>query len=223
MRERTIATTLCALATILLIAGCGSDPDQRPGAEGDPVSPTPRSTTVAADQACPLRLAKASADTLGFGTDEPATSVPALPSPEAGWVCQYWPLDGAADQNGDTSIIWTRSAAPRQVVPADLAKLTDGLRGLKTVDRGLMCTADLGHRYVLAYTHDDDRTAVVADNFGCGSVRLTEDPANVVSGESHASRLVTGVLSAPAEFHRLLEQLAGPPKSLLDAETDDAG
>lgn len=211
MRLRARAAILVSVTALLLMAGCGSGPEQDRSAGDDGTTPTRTAIAVTADQACPPRLAKASAETHGFGRDEPAASVPTLPMAESGWVCQYWPSDGPSAPNGGATFVWTRRAAPQQVSPDELGMLADALAGLKPIDRRMPCTADLGSRYVLSYTNGDELTSVVVDGFGCGSVRLTEDPANVVSGESTDSRLVSGVLSAPPGLHGQLKRLAGSP------------
>jgi hypothetical protein len=110
-----------------------------------------------------------------------------LSAPERAWVCRY--------QLGDDDI-WSRDGAVVPVAEADLAALADGLAGLEPATRHRMCTADLGPRWLLVWADDTDLTGAAVDDFGCGVVRLTDEPFATVPGEATGSGTVPGVLSA---------------------------
>ncbi len=64
-----------------------------------------------------------------------------------------------------------------------------------------MCTADLGPRYVLVLSSGGDLTSVVLDDFGCHTVRVSDDLHETAPGEGD----VPGRFSLPTT---LVEQLA---------------
>lgn len=89
--------------------------------------------------------------------------------------------------------------APRRTVASlvsaeRLPALGDALDGLSVIDGGGECTADLGPRIMVVWNHDGDLTAAVDDNYGCRSVRLTDDPHATPPGADDQEGTVAGIL-----------------------------
>jgi hypothetical protein len=175
---------VAAALSAVLLSGCGGSEDDSPTA----VDPKDGSDTTVGElaahdgQPCPDQLPQPAE---GLGTDQPAASAPTLPAVDQAWVCQYaaneankWLLEGEAN-------------------PVDAALLPDietGLGALSPAPAHQMCTMDLGPRWmIVSATADGDLTGVVVDDFGCRSVRLTDEPFEVVPGEG----TFPGALSAP--------------------------
>ena len=96
--------------------------------------------------------------------------------------------------------------------PVDKALIPDLQRALTQLAPqrpDLVCAADLGPRWMLAYSTGGDLTGVVADDFGCHLVQLTDEPFEIVPGEPAGSELVPGLLSAPEGFLDLIKAAAG--------------
>ena len=59
------------------------------------------------------------------------------------------------------------------------------------------CTEELGPRWLLVTSTGGDLTGVVVDGYGCGDVRLTNDPYVTAPGDPQTGATVPGVLDAP--------------------------
>ena len=198
----------CGPAVVLLalavLSGCAQPETLPGGSEGRSGHPVDE---VAAHRGrpCPKKLPPASTESYGFGVSDPADSAPALPVPEAAWVCRYDPRDSGPGPDGDgTTVGWVRHGAPRPVPSSRLPALEDQLRELVPAVADSVCTMDLGSRWMLVYSAGTDLTGVVVDDFGCQEVRLTDEPFRTVPGEATQPGTVPGVLTAP---RALLTQL----------------
>lgn len=130
----------------------------------------------------------------GFGVQESADEIPNLLAPQEAWVCQYNPVDAGSTANGGTISKWERSGEPAPVAAGDIDRLQAALGDLAPADPNRGCTADLGPRGLVAYTHDGDLTGVVVDDYGCRDVRLTERPHTTPPGADGQEGEVRGVL-----------------------------
>jgi hypothetical protein len=147
---------------------------------------------------CPGRL-PLGADTSGhgFGVDEPADETPTLPRPRAAWVCKYEPRDVARTSNGGTVVEWVRAGRPAEVKADRLPELADAFDEFSLLPEEQGCTAELGPRWMLVSVHEGDLTGVLIEDYGCGSVRLTDDPFDTPPAEGEQGGSVRGVLQAP--------------------------
>jgi hypothetical protein len=88
---------------------------------------------------------------------------------------------------------------PRQLSADELAGFAEAITQLKPPeDEDTMCTADLGPRYLVSFAYENDLTGVVIDDYGCGRVRLTDDPFVTVPGDASQPGTVSGFLVPPA-------------------------
>lgn len=185
------ATVIASVLSAGFLSGCGGDDDATPQAVDESTS-----ELAAHDgEPCPAQLPKSEN---GFGTDQPATSAPTLPAIESAWVCRYTPA--AADPGPEGSgnpYNWVLDPAAHPVDAALIPDLERALSQLAPQEPDLACAADLGPRWMLAYSNGGDLTGVVADDFGCHRVQLTDEPFEIVPGEPTGSGLVPGLLSAP--------------------------
>ena len=191
---RQVVTTLPLLA-VLSLAGCGDDdvPPPQTDLVGELAAHNGR--------ACPHQLPVGEdPDGYGFGTEEPADERPSLLTPDAAWVCRYLARPGLGPNGDGSTFRWQRDGKPKPVAPTRLAALTEHLDELKPADAGRICTDDLGPRWMLVSTHDGDLTGVVVDDYGCRSIRLTDEPFETAPGDPGQPDTVPGVLSAPAQL-----------------------
>jgi hypothetical protein len=162
---------------------------------------TPRDGEV-----CPGVLPLAPAATHGFGTDTPAESAPSLAEPESAWVCRYDPAEAGPGPGGNgTTFKWMRQGRERLVDKQDLPVLAHYLAELRPPAGDTVCTADLGPRWMLVYSLGRDLTGVVVDDYGCGDIRLTDDPFTTTPGQATQPGTVSGVLTGPADLLRRLK------------------
>lgn len=108
-------------------------------------------------------------------------------------MCKYVAVHGHS-VNG-TVYSWVRDGPARPVADRDLPALREALGGLEPPDADLACTDDLGPRWMVVSAHDGDVTGVVVDDYGCGQVRLTDDPHETAPGAGGGEGTVTGVLA----------------------------
>ncbi|WGX95338.1 hypothetical protein [Nocardioides sp. L-11A] len=186
------------LVTALLILGGCADGPEAPAIET-------QESTAPDDLTCPDQLPLgADPGGHGFGTDRPAASAPSLRAPDRAWVCRYLPLEaGPAAQGSGVTYRWQRDGAAQPVAADALDPLTMSLAGLRPAHDDLICTSDLGPRWLLVLRHRDDLTGVVVDDYGCRQVRLTGEPFDTAPGDagpSDAPGVVGGVLDAPPEL-----------------------
>lgn len=186
-----------ASTTLALLAGCGEDAEPRRAVGPDEL-------TSHDGVPCPERLPLGEdPGGHGFGTDEPAATAPSLPAPDRAWVCRYTATDAGLGPGGDgVTFRWERDAQPAPVDAAQLAALSEPLGALRPAEQSMMCTSDLGPRWLLALDRGGDLTGVVVDDYGCRAVRLTDDPFATAPGDRGAGGdgTVAGVLSAPPEL-----------------------
>ena len=143
-------------------------------------------------------------DGYGFGTHEAARRKPSLLAPESAWVCRYNPVpEGSGPHGAGSRFLWRLDGAPKPVAPERLTAFASSLSELEPQGNDA-CTADLGPRWMLVYSHARDLTGVVVDDYGCHTVRLTDDPFTRAPGDPGQVGTVSGQLSGPAH---LLEDL----------------
>jgi len=204
IRSRSLAAAILLAAGVL--TGCSNASDRAT----DPSVEASEDEISAHDgEVCPEVLPEAG-DEYGFGTSEPATSSPTLATPESAWVCVYDATDVGPGADGDGATYgWTRSGEAAQVPSSQLAGISRSLDELAPAPRHQMCTADLGPRWMLVSVVGTDLTGVVVDGFGCGDVRLTDEPFEVVPGEASSSGTVPGVLAGPDDLLAALQAITG--------------
>lgn len=134
----------------------------------------------------------------GFGIEEVADQLPTLLDVQEAWVCEYNPFDVGTTPSGGAVYGWRRAGQPEPVADADLPDLQSALDAVAVADRSRGCTDDLGPRWMVAYSHDDDLTGVVVDDYGCRDVRLTDNPHTTPPGADDQAGTVGGVLDGGA-------------------------
>ena len=159
---------------------------------------------------CPTKLPQATSDTNGFGTSQPAGSTPSLETLDSAWVCVFAPVEVGQGVNGDGTVWgWIRQGATNRVPSDRLAAIRSDLGKLTPARPNQICTMELGSRYMLVYAHKNDLTGVVVDDYGCGDVRLTDEPFKTVPGDAGESESFSGVLSGPSRLLHTLKAVAG--------------
>ena len=186
------------LLTVGVLAGC-ADLGSTPPAADPPPSTSVDEVAAHDGKVCPKRLPESANADHGLGADESAESAPSLSVPESAWVCRYDPAAVGPGPEGDgTTYGWVRAGEVRPVDPARLLALQRDLTELAPAERNRVCTADLGPRWMLVYSHGNDLTGVVVDDFGCRDVRLTDEPFETVPGDATQPGTTRGVLAGPA-------------------------
>lgn len=196
---RQAAASAVALLALISVAGCGevvAEPqtvltDEMAGLDG---------------QVCPRELpAGEDPAGYGFGTAEPAAKKPSLLKPDAGWVCRFEPVRAGPGPDGDgTSFVWQRKEDPVALTQAQLTASAANLAQLQP-QRQNACPANLGPRILLVFSHMRDLTGVAIDDFGCNSVRLTDQPFTRAPGEPGQQGTVSGTLTGPDQLLTLLK------------------
>lgn len=79
---------------------------------------------------------------------------------------------------------------PAELLPA----LRSALDNLELLSPDQACTADLGPRWMIVYSHAGDLTGVLVDDYGCRDVRLTDDPHATPPGAVDQDGTVGGLL-----------------------------
>lgn len=174
----------------------------------DKPSETVDEVSAHGDEVCPATLPGDPTENYGFGIGEPASDRLALATPEAAWVCGYATRDTGETANG-ASYAWERMGPAMPVPESALAGLTAALKELAPAPIDRACTAELGPRWMLVYSHGRDLTGVVIDDFGCSEVRLTDEPFTTPPGESTQPGTVRGVLLGPAGLREQFRELGG--------------
>ena len=196
-RPGLVRAGIGALAALVL-AGCGSTP---PG-DGRTGAPTvqPEQLTEAGGEACPAELPMGDDPSgHGFGVERPAEQLPDLLDPQEAWVCRYETYDRGPTANGGMVYGWRQTGEPAPVASDDLPDLRSALDALRLPAPDQACTADLGPRWMVVYSHDGDLTGVLVDDYGCRSVRLTDDPHTTPPGAlDQDAGTVGGVLDGGA-------------------------
>lgn len=109
-------------------------------------------------------------------------------------MCQYNTVDVGATPSGGTTSGRGLTGQPVPVAPGDVPDFQDALNDLSLPDLSGACTADLGPRWMVVWTHDGDLTGVVVADYGCRSVRLTDNPHTTPPGADDQDGTVAGVL-----------------------------
>lgn len=189
---------LLVLATAVpLLAGCGLPWSGTPAAKHPEVRPG--ELADAAGRPCPRELPTGDDPSgHGFGIEDVADERPALLAPLEAWVCEYTTIEVGTTANGGATYGWRREGRPEPVATTDLPDLRDALDDLAPPDRSRACPADLGPRFMVAFSHDGDLTGVVVDDYGCRDVRLTDDPSTTPPGADNQEGTVGGVLDGGA-------------------------
>ncbi len=207
-RQARLAVLVGAMALAASsCSGDGAGPEdasQRPTG-GAQETASPGSTTTPSGPPCPRELPRPSAGSAVLGNTDPAAAAPRLPAFTQAWRCVY--RGSETDDGRDESWVWERLGAASDVADSDLERYAAALTDLRPAPADQVCTLDLGPRTLLVLEHDTGRVGVLADRFGCGSVRLTDDPAQVPAGEATTEGIVAGVLQPSAELRLLMDAL----------------
>ncbi|NYI41738.1 hypothetical protein [Demequina lutea] len=196
---RTVATFVMASAALAL-AGCTGD-------NGDSEAPAPTQTFATPARVCPEELPP-----LPEGSTESwdlATDAPDLPKASAAWLCKYIQKDAGTAVNHPSDWVWSRDGEPKRLEGAGLDVVAGLLNDLTVFPDGMVCTADLGPRWLVAFQVGDEVWGATIDEYGCRWTRLTEDPFTVAAGHSDDPRLVQGSLRPPTGVLDDLKAAAG--------------
>lgn len=203
LEPRAFTTSaVMAFALGLTVAGCQPE-------EGTPTAPRPsvQPDEVAAHggEFCPKLLPIGDDPTgHGFGVEEAADRLPSLLTPEMAWTCRYDPIDARPAPGGGTTYEWVRQGKARSLDAPAIDELKEALGHLTLLKGERACPANLGRRWMIAYTHHGDLTGVVIDDYGCSDVRLTDEPFTTPPGSMDQEGSVGGTLGGGAD---LLDQL----------------
>lgn len=224
-RRRTTVVAVAAAAVVVAVGVAGVALDD-PGTVTEPAEAL---STAAVDELtatdgepCPVAMPhEPGSDGLGFGTSEPAPAPPTPPVAERGWVCAYSSELGGAgpDASGDY-VHWVRTGSAVGLDPDRLAAATATLSGLVPEDVDA-CTDDLGPRWLLVTATGDDLTGYAVDDFGCRTIRMTDDPAVHEPGVATQPGTVPGALEGADDLVEVLTEAyeSVPAGALLDPLT----
>jgi hypothetical protein len=193
----TSLTQALTLSTLLLASACSGTHASRTGNGAiDQAGATPPTSELALHDGefCPHVLPRAPRETYGFGTEASASSGPELKSPREAWVCTYGAKDVSSRGDNGAWYEWVLGEAHR-LDAEELSAFTEAAKGLVPRSASQMCTDELGPRYMVSFVSAEDLTGVVIDGYGCGDVRLTDEPFVTVPGDASQSGIVSGVLS----------------------------
>jgi len=218
-RRRRVASFVAAGAVALIVMGVAGVTAwgglREPAPQFDPAA---AGEYAASDgEVCPQEQPQ-EPGTSGFGTEKPASSTPNLRPPERVWVCQYAPdLGPFNDQQGQRLITWTLEGGAVEVGASDVDAFADALAAVAPGDRDpeQPCTADLGPRWMVVAETAGDLTGFVVDDFGCGDLRLTDDPWSTEPGAARQPGTVPGTFrEGAADLSDLAKEtwLAGSPE-----------
>jgi hypothetical protein len=189
-----IGALLCVATAVLVLTACGTSNANTPEVR-------PNEFTDAGDRPCPGELPPGDDPSgHGFGTEDPSDEPPTLLEPQEAWVCQYNTFEAGTTPSGGTTYGWRLDGQPQPVAAADMPSLQAALDDLAPADRSGGCTADLGPRWMVAYSHNGDLTGVVVDDYGCRDVRLTDSPHETAPGADDQDGTVGGVLDGGASI-----------------------
>lgn len=201
---RSSALGVGLLGAALVLASCSTATPDHPTEATDPTieAPTVESSELddVGGEPCPDQLPTGKdPEGYGHGVQSLATELPDLLEPEQAWVCQYGLVEqfSTDPETGDLEVsggVWVVSGEAEGLPGSRLPDLQEALDGLDLVEPNVACTADLGPRWLISYVHDGDLTGVVVEDFGCSSVRLTDQPHNTPPGEADQDGVVPGVL-----------------------------
>lgn len=184
---------LCLAAAGFTLAGCGTVGPNTPSAEDPTVRPD--ELADADGQPCPEELPIGEDPAgHGFGVERLADQLPSLLEPQEAWVCTYDSFDKDTTSSGGAVLGWRLAGSPEPLAADKLPALRAALDELAIPDPDQACTADLGPRYMVVYSHDGDLTGVVVEAYGCRHVRLTDDPHTTPAGADDQHGTVGGIL-----------------------------
>lgn len=183
---KPLATALLLLA---VLAGCSSPSADRPTKAVDELA-------AHDGRPCPEKLPQATKQR--SATDEPATSTPTLPTADAGWVCVYTPRGG-----------WTLTDRARRLDAAETDGIARLVADLTPEEKDQVCSSDLGRRVMVVLSARGDLTGLVIDDFGCRTVRMTDEPFTTVPGDATQGGAVSGTLTPSATLRSALLGAAG--------------
>lgn len=186
------AVIVAAVAVPRLVGDDGSDP-------GRDESALDAGELIEHGGPCPTRLPTPTDDDQGhgFGTSTPAEQVPRFGTPDSAWVCQYRP-DPLGDIDTSDGWGWSLNHTPRRLDADRLGEVKTSLQDITLPPSSpYACTEELGPRWLLVTSTGGDLTGIVVDGYGCGDVRLTDDPFRTAPGDPQDGGTVPGVLTAP--------------------------
>jgi hypothetical protein len=192
------AVTLGLAAASLSLTGCALPWGSTPTAN----TPTVVTTELmdADGRPCPKELPVGDDPSgHGFGTESAAERLPSLLEPQQAWVCRYDTFEEDATSAG-VVYEWRLAGRPAPLAADDITALRSALDRLDVADRGGPCTADLGPRWMVVYSHDGDFTGVVVDDYGCRDIRLTDNPHTTPPGSQDQGGTVGGVFAGGTEI-----------------------
>lgn len=205
-RTRTgkYAASCLLLLALAVLPACSGGPDEQPADQ--PETAAVSEVAAHAGDPCPGNLPRQEDAGDGLGTQDSATESPSLPLPEAAWVCRYEPVELGPGPDGDgDSYDWALTGPAIEVNARDLETLGALIGKLSPADAERSCRANLGPRWLLAYSAGDDLTGVVVDEFGCGDIRITDEPFENPPGDATQEGTVSGVLSGPGSLLQRLK------------------
>lgn len=199
------ASVMAAALGVVLLSGCGGDDDE-------PQAVDPGITELEAHDGipCPDKLPQLDGPDTGLGGDSPAGETPELQNVEEAWICEYAANTVAPgpEGNGDPWE-WLLQGEPQPVEKSRIQDLKISLSELAPPAPDMVCTADIGPRRLLSYSTGGDLTGVLVDDFGCRSVRLTDEPFETVPGAASTGGMVRGYLSGPDTLLERIKAAAG--------------
>lgn len=188
------AANVGLLSAVLVLAGCTGAIEASGSATAESPTVRPGELSAASGQPCPQELPIGDDPSgHGFGVEHAADQLPNLLEPQEAWVCRYDSFDRESTASGGTVYGWRLAGDAEPGAPDDLPSLQAALDDLTLPDRE-GCTADLGPRWMVVYSHDGDLTGVVVDDYGCRDVRLTDNPHTTPPGADVQDSTVGGIL-----------------------------
>ncbi len=196
-----LVTTLVLLAAATGASGCDDTPPR----------PAVDELSIHEDQPCPGALVDPE-DEHGFGTETAAERAPDPARPDRAWVCGYEAVEEPHRRSDSGAYYsWLISEEATVLDDADLAAVTEATASLAPVTGKEFCTADLGPRVLVVTARGNDLTGYVVDAYGCGDIRMTDDPFTSPPGVATQPGTVSGVLRSD-ELARVALRLLGSPR-----------
>jgi hypothetical protein len=191
-------TAVVAMALGLMVAGC--QPAERQSTAPRPAV-QPDELAAHDGEVCPRYLPGGDdPGGHGFGVEAAAVEMPSLLTPEMAWTCRYDPVEAGPAPGGGTMFKWVRRGQARSLDRPTVRELEKALDHLSLLEGERACTADLGPRWMIVYTHEGDLTGVVVDDYGCRDVRLTDEPFTTPPGSLEQEESVGGTFGGGADL-----------------------
>lgn len=211
-RNRRLAATSVAGAVVAVTIGLvltltGDRPDGLDRVNDVASDPLLDELTPTEGKPCPSLLPhEPGSDGAGFGTSIPARRAPEVLPVDQAWVCRYTADLGAPgeDVNGDY-VRWVRDGRTVGLNPGQVTAVTARLENVvpQSVDG---CDADLGPRWLLVTAASNDLTGYAVDDFGCRTVRMTDDPTAQEPGLANQPGTVGGALEGGIALVEVLSE-----------------